>query len=233
MSMSSNVATAPSRSPGTSAKPASRTGALEVIQLRNDFYRDGYRSAQTISVLLTIALLFSLGFNFYLASRPKPKPQYFSTSPAGTLTPMVPLDNPLLSMNQLNNWVVNAVTKAYTLDAKNYVKQIGENGRYFTAEGYEQYKQALVESQQLKLIKEKVMITSVTATGSPVVLDAMRTADGTLMWKMQVPLMVQYTSAKESLAQSVVASLVVTRVPTTESIDGVAISQIVARPGTR
>ncbi len=225
------MSNSPKQKPG--AQPTQNTGALEAIALRNDFYQDGYRSAQTTNVLLAVGFLLSVALNFYQASRPPLSPKYFATTPSGAILPMTPLDNPLLNTNQLGNWVTNAVTKAYTLDAKNYVKQINENARYFTREGFEQYKQALLESQQLKLIKDEVMITSAVSNGAPVIINAMRTREGTLMWRMQMPMTVQYSSAKKSYVQNVMINLVVSRVETHEYPDGVAITQMVSRPASR
>lgn len=217
-----------------SNKPAQRVtkpeSGLQAVHLRNTFYRDGYRASQTISVLLALGLIISILGNIFQASRSAPPPVYFATTPSGSLIPMAPLDDPLLNPTQLANWVQEAVTSAYTLDAKNYVQQIQRNERFFTSEGFEQYRAALSDSQQLKVIKEKVMITSAVPDGVPVVVDTGRSAQGALMWKMQMPVTVEYTSAKERYVQKLIVTLVTMRRPTTENPMGVGITQLIARP---
>lgn len=219
--------------PPSSAPSSPPTGALERIRLRNDYYVDGYRASQTIAVLVSVICVLSIAMNFYQASRPPEPPKYFAVKQDGSLTPIVPLSDPLMNQSQLSNWVAKAVSQAFTLDAKNYVSQINANSILFTNEGFDQYKAALNESSQLRVIKEKVMITTAVVNGAPVIVDAMRTQVGTLMWKIQVPMTVQYASSKESYVQSVIVNLIVTRVPTTISEYGVAITQMTSKIGSR
>lgn len=210
--------------------PHKSAAGVEVVTMRNAFYRDGYRATQALMVLLGFALLGSVWMNVKLLTREAPPPKYFATRPDGTTVPMTALDDPILNTSQLTNWVAKSVAKALTLDAKNYVGQVNENSSIFTYEGFEQYKAALQDSGTLELIKKKVMITSAAITSPPVIVDTLRTADGVLFWKIQVPMTVGYASAKDSYTQQLIVNLVVTRVPTTERVDGVAISQFVTKP---
>lgn len=199
------------------------------VHLRNRFYVDGYRATQAVMVLLGLALAGSVWLNFRQANRPAPPPAYFAVDGNGRLTPIVPLADPLLNTSQLANWVSEALAQAYTLDAKNYATQVEGNRAKFTSEGFEQYKEALVSSGTIDLIKRKVLISSATVTSAPIIVDTLRAPDGTLFWKMQAPMLVTYTSAREQLTENLMVNLVVARVPTTERASGVAINQFVSR----
>lgn len=217
----------------SNAKPPAQADSPDTIaatvQLRNRFYVDGYRATQAVMVLLGVALVGSVWLNFRQASRPAPPPAYFSVDGFGRITPVVPLSDPLLNTSQLANWVSESLAQAYTLDAKNYAAQVEGNRTKFTSDGFEQYKSALIESGTIDLIKRKILIASATVTSAPIIVDTMRAPDGTLFWKMQAPMLVTYTSAKEQLTENLMVNLVVTRVPTTERPSGVAINQFVSR----
>ena len=65
--------------------------ALEVVALRNAFYKDRQR-------MVVLALLFSIAINLvqifmlvYMVTHP-PAPQYFATSISGRITPLFPLN---------------------------------------------------------------------------------------------------------------------------------------------
>lgn len=230
--MSTEKNTGPTK-PSNSNRPVTDArkppSGLTMVMLRNNFYRDGYRSSSATSVLLAIGLIFSVLGNIYQGTRDRPAPVYFATSPSGILTPMVALSDPILNPTQLANWVQEAVASSFTLDAKNYVQQIQKNSVFYTPDGFQEYKNALSSSNQLQLIKEKVMITSAIPDGVPAVIGTARTRDGTLMWKMQMPLTVEYTSAKEHYVQKLMVTMVIIRRPTTETPSGVGITQLTAR----
>lgn len=220
------MTTSPAKTKSPVASP-DEIGAT--VQLRNRFYVDGYRATQALMVLLGVALTGSVWLNFRQASRAAPPPAYFAVDGTGRLTPIVPLSDPLLNTSQLANWVSEALAQAYTLDAKNYATQVENNRGKFTSEGFEQYKEALISSGTIDLIKRKVLISSATVTSAPIIVDTLRAPDGTLFWKMQAPMLVTYTSAREQLTENLMVNLVVARVPTTERSNGVAINQFVSR----
>src|ERR1700738_2595763 len=97
--------------------------AIEVVRLRNNFYRDGYRrvlSALLIMVLINIILVSILG---YLVTHPA-KPQYFATTRDGKILRLFPLSEPAITTSELLQWAATAATAANTYNFVNYRKEL-------------------------------------------------------------------------------------------------------------
>src|SRR5262245_6955283 len=109
--------------------------ALELIRLRNEFYRDNYR--KVIGVLLvTIIIIFILaGILAYLLSHP-PAPKYFATDSQGRIIQLTPLDEPNLSQAALLQWANIAAVAAYTYNFVNYRQELQAASEFFTPDGW-------------------------------------------------------------------------------------------------
>ena len=74
------------------------------------------------------------------------------------------------------------------------------------------------------------MVASSVATGAPVILDQ-GVINGRYAWKVQMPLLVTYQSSTEQIQQSLIITMVVSRVPTVDMPRGIAIVSFVAATG--
>ena len=209
------------------AQARPRTGALETIKLRNEFYRDKFRMMATATPLLVFALLVSIALNVMLVNR-KPVNHYFTVDLAGRVIPVRALSEPYVTDAMLLNWVTEKVAKAYQMDPQNYRAQVGELEPFFTTEGYQQYIESLKSSGTIDLITKNLLVSSAVPMKTPVVVERNTTAEGVYYWRIQIPMLVDYRSSTKSAQKKRLVEVVVVRRQTLESPQGIGISQFVA-----
>lgn len=201
-----------------------------VVEQRNSFYRDGFRYVVGALLLVTFALFGSLllnGFQWYSAK--DVKRDYFTVDAEGRLTPIIPLNAPFKTREQILNWASEAVTSAYTMDAANYVQRGEEISRYFTTDGFNEYVQAMNTSGTIELIKKETLIATAVPLAVPSVINEGE-VNGTYMWRVRVPIRVQYQTQGKGTTQNLMVTVVIQRLPTETTKYGVGISQFVSRP---
>ena len=101
---------------------------------------------------------------------------------------------------------------------------------YYTQNGYRQLSEALTNSNTIKDVREKKLVTSEVATGAPIILDE-GIFQGRYYWRLQTPIQVTYQSASELIIQKLVVTMIVSRVPVEEKPKGIGIESIVVREG--
>lgn len=203
--------------------------ALELIGLRNNFYRDNYRRVVT-------ALLALLGINFilvlvifYLIAN-EPTPQYFATNTEGKITPLYPLSEPMMAPTELLQWASRAAVTAYTYNFVDYRNALQNAQNDFTPDGWTYFESALKESRQLEMVIAKKLVVSAVATAAPTIIEQ-GPINGRYAWKVQMPLLVTYQSASEQTQQPVIVTMVISRVPTVNMPRGIAIASFVSSTG--
>lgn len=208
------------------------TGALELVVLRNNFYRDNYRRLMLVClglILLTGALTY---WGLYERTH-KPLPQYFATTYDGKLIPLIPLSEPGLSTNALLQWASEAAQACYTFNFVNFRKALQDIRIYFTKSGYQYFLKALKDSNNLDAVINKQMVVSATPTGAPVILKKGIYNDGSTAgvytWTVEIPMELEYRSANDRFRQKIVLTMIITRVSTLESPQGVGIASFVVR----
>ncbi len=209
--------------------------ALEVVRLRNNFYRDSYRRVLVvllIMVLLNVALTALL---YYMITN-RPKPEYFATTSDGKVIRMHALSEPLVTPAELLQWSTVAATSVNTYNFVNWRKALQDASDYFTPTGWREFQKELKNSNNLETVTNKKLSVSAVATGAPVILD--RGLIGNVYkWKIQLPLLITYESASTNISQPVVATMLVTRISTLDTPKGIAIDafymseQSIERPG--
>ena len=204
--------------------------ALTVVVSRNSFYRDGQHKLVSI-VLLSMAanlmLVLAIGYIFLNP----PSPVYFATSINGRITPLFPLDEPNQSDSAVLQWANQAATAAFTYNFVNYRTELQASSGFFTAEGWDQFLNALKDSNNLDAVKAKKLIVSAVATRAPVILQK-GLLNGRYSWRVQMPILVTYQSASEFSQQNNVVTMLITRVSTLNSPRGIGIAQFVVGPAS-
>lgn len=202
--------------------------ALTVVALRNDFYRDSYRK---VMLILLISVLLNIGLGavlYYLISHP-PMPKYFATSINGRITPLYPLNEPNQADSSVLQWANEAAIAAYTYNFVSYRKELQAASEFFTADGWQQFMQALAASNNLEAVKAKKLIVSAVATQAPVILQN-GVLNGRYSWRVQMPLLVTFQSASEFTQASYMVTMLIQRVSTLNNPRGIGISQIIVGP---
>lgn len=204
--------------------------ALEVVALRNEFYKDKQRKV-VLALLISMAInLVQMTMLVYVISHP-PAPQYFATSINGRITPLYPLDEPNQSDSAVLQWANQAAIAAFTYSFVNYRDELQAASVFFTPEGWDQFMGALKESNNLDAVRAKKLVVSAVATRAPIILQK-GLLNGRYSWRVQMPLLVTYQSASEFSQQNVVVTLLITRISTLNSPRGIGISQMIVSPVT-
>lgn len=202
--------------------------ALEVVTLRNNFYRDSYRR---VLLILLLSIVINIGLSsllYYIFTHP-PKPKFFATSINGRITPLFPLNLPNQSDGAVLQWANQAAVAAFTYNFVNYRQELQAASEFFTPKGWRQFLVALQSSNNLDAVKVKKLIVSAVATRAPIILQK-GILNGRYAWRIQMPILVTYQSASEISRQNNVVTMLVTRVSTLNNPRGIGISQFIVGP---
>ena len=202
--------------------------ALVAIAMRNSFYRDGQRKVMLVLLFSMLCNAVLAGILTYIVTHP-PEPKYFATSISGRITPLFPLDQPNQSDSAVLQWANQAAIAAFSYNFVNYRTELQASSGFFTAEGWDQFLQALEQSNNLVAVKAKKLIVSAVATKAPVILQK-GLLNGVYAWRVQMPLLVTYQSASEFSQQNNVVTILISRVPTLNSPRGIGIAQFIVGP---
>jgi intracellular multiplication protein IcmL len=204
--------------------------AVELVRLRNNFYRDNYRRLVGALLILLVIVITLVGTILYqVVNRPEPK--YFATTVDGRIMPLFPLSDPMLSPGELLQWAHGAAISAYTYNFVNYRDAMQQLQNQFTPDGWRYYEDALRVSRNLEMVIAKKLVVSAVATGTPVILDQ-AIIDGRYSWKVQIPLLISYQSPNEQTQKPVIVMMIISRVPTVDMPKGIAIVSFVASEGS-
>ncbi len=204
-----------------------KLSGLGTVVVRNEFYRDGYRSLLRVIVIQTASIFVLIGAMYYLVSVSQPKHYYFATTEDGRLIPMVPLSQPNLSTPALMSWVAQAATEVMSFGFNDYRRRLQESSRNFTKRGWESFTQALQRSRIIEMVEVNQQMLSAVPRGAPV-LQSEGLVAGRYQWRVQIPLALTYTAGVKKDNSGLNVTVVIVRVPRLESPNGVGIEQWIA-----
>ena len=203
--------------------------AVELVRLRNNFYRDNYRRLVSALLFLLVIIIVLVSTILYQVMN-RPEPRYFATTVDGRIMPLFPLSEAMLSPGELLQWAHGAAISAYTYNFVNYRDAMQQLQNQFTPDGWRYYEDALKVSRNLEMVIAKKLVVSAVATGTPVILDQ-AVISGRYSWKIQIPLLVSYQSPNEQTQKPVIVMMIISRVPTVDMPKGIAIVSFVASEG--
>lgn len=214
---------------GESTSEQPDTTGLGTVVVRNEFYRDGYRSLLKLTFILGIVILGLIGSMYFVIQTHQPENRYFATTEDGRLVPMVPLNQPNLSTPALMSWVAQASTEVMTFGFNDYRRRLQEASRNFTRRGWESFTQALQRARIIEAVEAHQQVITAAPQGAPI-LQSEGLVNGRYQWIIQLPLALSYQSGARTRTDSLLATVVVVRVPRLESSNGVGIEQWIAVP---
>lgn len=203
---------------------------LGTVVIRNEFYRDGYRSLLKMALIQCVAIIGLIATMYYVVYTHQPQHFYFATTEDGRLIPMVPLSQPNLSTPALMSWTAQAATEVMTFGFNDYRRRLQESSRNFTKRGWESFTQALQRSRMIEMVEANQQVLSAAPKGAPI-LQSEGLVAGRYQWVVQIPLILTYQSGAKAQNSGLMVTIVVVRVPRLESPNGVGIEQWVATAG--
>lgn len=171
-----------------------------------------------VNVALTVALVGAVGFY---------EPNYITiaATPDGRVYEAQTLKQPVRTAAALQNWVVTAVTEAYTFGHHDFRMRLNAAREYFTPEGYESFMSELVRTLYLDRIRNNFQVASAVAQGAAVIRDSGVYGER-LGWKLEFPVLFTFHAGKKEASTRVVAQVLVMRVPFDERASGLGIEQL-------
>ncbi|MBS0289058.1 MAG: DotI/IcmL family type IV secretion protein [Proteobacteria bacterium] len=155
----------------------------------------------------------------------------FPTTFDGKLLYPTPLSEPFLSTPALLEWAVEAITNSYAFNFINYEAIINNASIYYTKAGYQNYRRTLIETNIANSVDRRKYVLSVTPTSAPIILKDKPTPDGIFSWQIQFPIQMTYQNVRETQKLDWIITMLILRVPLTESPSGVAIAALIVREG--
>jgi len=207
---------------------------LQLIGLRDDFYRDGYYKALiAVGVLLAaIALLASVSVYLQIS---KPDPVVFATGDEfRTLLP-VPVNKPYVSTPDLIQWVSEVVPKGFRLDFVNYNLQLKNVSQYYTENGWKSYLDIVKVYADYNTILAGKLFKSATVGGAPFIVNQGLLPGGIYGWLVQMPFSIGNSNIRNADGSNnnpkIVIQALVVRIPTLNNLSGIAIDKLTVIKG--
>lgn len=201
--------------------------SLELVRLRNNFYRDNYRRVMTLLLVMMLVLLCLIGTLIYVVLH-RPEPKYYATTQSGHVLQLVPLNEPILSSTAILNWASEVATATYTYSFVNYRDKLQALEPDFTKNGWTNFMKGMQDSSSLSAVEKRKLVVSAVVAGTPVIANQ-AVLSGRYAWKVQVPILVTYQSASEKYQNTYTVTMVILRDATLQNIKGVAIEQFYAQ----
>lgn len=205
----------------------SRAAAIEHAGRQYALHRDAHRSWRRVALaLLAVVVALSVAV-VGLVLRDRPADRAYAATPDGRVIALTPLADPVMTQAALLNWVVTAVTEAFTLGFHDYRLRAGQVREYFTEDGYAGYTAQLERSRMLERIREFRQVTSAVARGAPVITNA-TIWQGRAVWTVETPILLTFHAGNREESEKLVVTVLVMRVNREERPSGIGIQQLVA-----
>lgn len=193
---------------------------------KNNLYRDRYRSA-TKWLIAMLILCVSLSVILALLSIVKKQPEYFATTTSGIIIPLHSLSEPVITSKYMLQWASLATRAAYNLDFAHYKQQLNKAKPYFTPTGWQKFLTALKSSGVLTEMINQKLVMSAVVYGPAVILNS-AVIHGRFTWRIQLPLLVTFTSANHSTRNHLMITMSVSRVPVLNTSAGIQITDFMS-----
>ncbi len=189
---------------------------------KNNLYRDSYRLIMRVLsglVVMSVALAVILGYQIINT----PQSKYFATTTTGEVIPLQSLSMPVVTNTYLLQWAELATRACYNLDFLHYDKQLANAETYFTPDGWTSLNAALNASDVINSLQQNKLFMSAVVSGPPVILDQ-EVIHGRYTWRVQLPLLVTYTSASEEHKSQFTVTMDIMRVPVIDAVKSIQIN---------
>lgn len=200
--------------------------SVELVRLRNNFYRDNYRRVMKLLFVLSVIIVFLLVVIGYLLKN-QPTPKYFATTQSGRIIQVIPLNDPMVSSEALLNWASQIATAAYSYSFVDYREKIQALEPSFTGNGWQEFLRRLKESGNIEAIEQRRMIVSAVVASTPIIVHQ-GMLDGRYAWKVQVPISATFVVGGKQVPRGYLVTMTIIRVPTLQNVNGVAVAQFIA-----
>ena len=204
--------------------------AFTLVMLRDKFYRDGFHKIVLAFILSLASNAILITLTLYIWATP-PAPRYFPVSETGRILPIQPLTKPkeFSTESTILEWVTKSAIAAYTFNYVNYMQELQAASVFFTANGWDNFLDALVRSNNLEAIKRRKFIVNAEAYGVPKILRK-GIVKGRYTWEIALKLLVTYRNETQFNQEKNLVIIKVQRIFSLNSPRGIGLDQFVVQP---
>lgn len=194
---------------------------------RNLLYRDHYRrTVKSIIAMVVTALVMGVILAGLIIETPQPK--YYATTTAGQVVPMHSLSEPVITNDYLLQWASLATRTAFNINFVNPQKSLDKAKVDFTSDGWSKFMDAMNSSGLLDTVEGKKLEMSAIVSGAPVILST-AVIHGRFTWRVQLPILVTFTSASQTMQSHWLVTMNIQRISTLDAYKGIQINDFVAQ----
>ncbi len=192
----------------------------------NNFYRDSYRrTMKWLSLMVVICAILALILAWITYDQKKPS--YYAAITTGQVVPIHPMSEPIVTAQFIESWSARTTGLIYNnLNFATVQQQLNQARDRFTPEGWIKLNDAM-KGLVSQIVGSK-LITSSVVSGPPVIVARM-IIDGRYTWRVQMRLLVTFTSASASSQRQILVTMNVQRIPTLEASQGIAVTDFTAK----
>lgn len=194
---------------------------------KNEHYRDAYRRLLKWLVLLSTVALVLTVMLFWMTLH-RSQPAYYASVTNGEVVPIHSLSEPVITNQFIVQWSAMTAKNLYNLDFNNYSQALDGLKNRFTAGGWNKLQAVLKSTGFIKNVTDNKLTVDSVVSGEPVILTHM-SVNGRYTWRVQMKLLVKYTSASAVSQQNLLVTMDVERVPSLDASQGVQVSAFEAR----
>ncbi len=167
--------------------------------------------------------MLSIGLNFVLYYG-KPKPQYFAMTAEGRIVPLIPLSEPMVSVDTVLQFAQGCITSSFSLDFDddNLRQKLQSLRSCYTEEGYKALMQAMDSSGLLERIRQRRLVTSAVATGAGVIARTDARNPSGYKWSVQQPISITLVNQTERRSYNFLIEIDIQRIPTIDNPRGIS-----------
>lgn len=202
---------------------------LAMVFARNAFYKRLHFFVLYALILAIVVIGILTGILIHMLRYPTP-PLYFATDAVSRLIPVIPVDKPNMSLDDVKNWTIEAIQKAMSFDFINFRAQLQSAQKYFLDYGWRNYMDSLTLSRNLLGVQQNKFVTLAQVIGQPK-LNTQGTLAGAYAWRLDMPVIVTVMyppfDEKSFFTNYWQVSAVVQRAPILQSYRGLGILQII------
>jgi intracellular multiplication protein IcmL len=200
---------------------------LDIVRLRNDFYRDGFYKIFIVLMMLIIAFGLLVATSAYLFFT-KPPPVSFYTDNDLRAFPPVPITEPYVKQADLIQWASEILPKAFTFDFINYNTELKALQQYFTDKGWASLLTQLNTYANANIIQTAKLFVNASAGGAPTIPNQ-GMLNGRYAWWVQIPLTLHRVTVARHDEMALTVQALVIRVPTLNNLSGIVIDNLVVQ----
>jgi intracellular multiplication protein IcmL len=201
---------------------------LEVVQHRNNFYKEGDRKLIFIAGFVAVVLILQI-FIAFLGFNARNERVYFATDPNGSLIKMQMLNQPNQKDPVVAQWVANAIVDTFSANWRTLNTHQNEaTMRWFTDAGAVELLKALRDSGNFDVITEKRMLLNTSLDSAPILVGkSPANTQGVYQWVFQVDGLMTFYTQTQQFTNKVRFMVTVERRSMLEDVSGLGISKVV------